>query len=88
MFLNLKDSNRFFFSHIANLQHDAWWEGQGHRFDALWVGKGQALFRGHAIVSPRGERNIQSSREFPDYFYSTCNQNDLVLYISASMLTS
>ena len=29
--------------HITNLQNDAWWEGQGHRFDALWEGKGRNL---------------------------------------------
>ena len=29
--------------HIANRQIDAWWEGQGHRFDALWEVKGQNL---------------------------------------------
>ena len=28
---------------IANLQNDAWWEGQGHTFDTLWEGKGRNL---------------------------------------------
>ena len=26
-------SEYWFIDHIANLHNDAWWEGQGHRFD-------------------------------------------------------
>ena len=79
MFLNLKDSNRFFFSHIANLQHDAWWEGQGHRFDALWDGKG--LFPVFLSLHCKIIRQNNQSKQLQTVMALICGMHNLVVYL-------